>query len=73
MLRKLIAALGVVVLDRKIQAFLKENDPKCLDQCLQALRDCGDPQAEITVNRYDALESGQGNGGIIPALPTRNN
>lgn len=37
-IEQLSNALKVITLDKKIVAFLKENDPKALEQCLAALR-----------------------------------
>jgi len=51
----LIDALSVVVLDKNIRKFLKAKDPKCLEQCLKALRECGEVKATNVVAIYKEL------------------
>ena len=38
---RVVEALAVIVLDPKIRAFLEENDPKALQQAVNALKKCG--------------------------------
>ena len=39
---RLVEAVGVVVLTPAIRAFLRENDPKCLQQCELAIEKAAD-------------------------------